>query len=108
MDKYIAERWATALESGEYAQTKGNLRDKKGYCCLGVLCELHRQESGGMWDKGYYFEANLALPVEVRVWARMGTSSGKYYGGGFLSSDNDCGKTFGEIARIIRERVDEL
>lgn len=37
----VMERWASALESGDYGQTTGVLTDGKGrYCCLGVLCEL--------------------------------------------------------------------
>lgn len=48
----VIEKWVTALESGEYAQTEGRLHravphkgpymDEKpaGFCCLGVLCDL--------------------------------------------------------------------
>ena len=38
-----AERWLAALESGEYSQTAGVLRDSKGFCCLGVACHLSRK-----------------------------------------------------------------
>ena len=34
------ERWLTALESGEYKQTRDLLRDDNGFCCLGVACDL--------------------------------------------------------------------
>jgi hypothetical protein len=37
MNQVIKEKWVAALRSGEYKQTKGYLRNKKGYCCLGVL-----------------------------------------------------------------------
>ena len=43
---------AAALRSGKYRQTRGRLRDSKGFCCLGVACEI----SGvGKWngDEGY-------------------------------------------------------
>lgn len=33
-------QWIEALESGEFTQTTGVLRDDKGYCCLGVACEV--------------------------------------------------------------------
>lgn len=41
MNKGIKDRWITALRSEKYSQTKGNLRDDEGYCCLGVLCDLY-------------------------------------------------------------------
>lgn len=34
------EQWLTALRSGKYQQTNGNLHDNNGYCCLGVLCDI--------------------------------------------------------------------
>ncbi len=34
----VAE-WRNALRSGKYKQTKHKLRNKWGYCCLGVFCE---------------------------------------------------------------------
>lgn len=38
--KLQAQKWATALRSGEYKQTRSYLQDKKGFCCLGVACKL--------------------------------------------------------------------
>jgi hypothetical protein len=32
--------WVNALRSGNYKATKNCLRDEKGFCCLGVLCDL--------------------------------------------------------------------
>jgi hypothetical protein len=34
------KKWVAALRSGRYKQTKEMLRDKTGYCCLGVACQL--------------------------------------------------------------------
>jgi hypothetical protein len=36
----LKERWATALESGEYDQGNGSLQDNGKFCCLGVLCDI--------------------------------------------------------------------
>lgn len=36
----VLAEWADALESGDFSQTGGILRDARGFCCLGVLCEL--------------------------------------------------------------------
>lgn len=33
-------KWITALRSGKYNQTRSTLQDSKGYCCLGVACDL--------------------------------------------------------------------
>ena len=32
--------WIDALRSGDYNQGIGTLQDEKGYCCLGVGCEV--------------------------------------------------------------------
>lgn len=44
MKAEVKAQWVAALRSGEYAQTKGRLRDGSGYCCLGVLCEVAVKE----------------------------------------------------------------
>ena len=33
-------KWCKALRSGKYKQTKDTLQDKKGYCRLGVSCDI--------------------------------------------------------------------
>lgn len=53
-------RWVKALRSGNYKQTIGGLQDERGFCCLGVACDIfipknrqHRKNSflvGGMPD----------------------------------------------------------
>jgi hypothetical protein len=40
MNPEIKTKWLEALRSGRYAQTQALLRDTKGYCCLGVLCDI--------------------------------------------------------------------
>jgi hypothetical protein len=37
MPQQHKDAWLKALRSGEYAQDKGLLKTKHGYCCLGVL-----------------------------------------------------------------------
>lgn len=52
MDIKVKQKWLTALNSGKYEQTKGRLKGKTGFCCLGVLCDLYAEEhpeSDG-WD----------------------------------------------------------
>ena len=110
MDPDIGEKWVAALESGDYEQGKLRLRQKEEFCCLGVLCDLYIWETGrGEWRPeaaGYAFHSASStvltvLPAEVMVWAGM--SNGGHYGEmANLASDNDNGKTFVEIAKIIR------
>ena len=46
-------KWAKALLSGDYKQWKYRLKTNSKYCCLGVLCELYRKETGkGKWKGG--------------------------------------------------------
>ncbi len=40
LSKRNAQKWANALRSGKYKQTTGTLQDLKGYCCLGVACDI--------------------------------------------------------------------
>lgn len=45
MKPEVKEKWIAALRSGEYRQARGVLNDGQGgYCCLGVLCEVAKQE----------------------------------------------------------------
>lgn len=115
MRQKIAKAWVEALRSGKYEQGKNRLCKDGKYCCLGVLCEvaieqgldLKRKDIGGMIHYGTSEEeGNTAmLPVEVLVWAEMRTGYGDYDNGeGALSSDNDRGKSFEEIAAIIEEK----
>lgn len=92
MKREIAEKWIAALNGGEFKQAKEVLRDGTDkYCCLGVLCELYRRETGqGEWDgPGFLSDSNFScgsqadysgsnLPEGVRQWAGMKTCSGTY------------------------------
>ena len=43
MKAKIRKLWQAELRSGKIKQARGQLRTKKGMCCLGVLCNLHAQ-----------------------------------------------------------------
>lgn len=72
MNERIKKLWVEALRSGEYPQTSGCLRDGKGFCCLGVLCDLFSKETGQNWDNHHFLERSDALPKEVSDWAGLG------------------------------------
>ena len=41
IDAAYRTSWLEALRSGKYKQTKNTLRTPEGFCCLGVLCDIH-------------------------------------------------------------------
>lgn len=111
MDKVIAKDWANKLRSGKYPQTMYRLRDDKGLCCLGVLCDLHaiahpefaaKQESPLQ-----YGGSSHTLPEIVLEWAKMKSNYGAYSPSSYyptsLAKHNDMGMPFEEIADIIEK-----
>jgi hypothetical protein len=120
----IAEKWVTALESGEYTQGIGVLQQNGKYCCLGVLCELAVKEgiiqppTPDMDDTYQYGShqtwSSETLPDEVIDWAQMISNEGlislnyddKSYSS--LVDMNDSGVSFKQIAEKIREHKDIL
>lgn len=113
MKPKIKAKWLEALRSGKYKQTKEVLKDSTGYCCLGVLCDIHRKtiKKKG-WTKNscnnleYYNEAGT-LPENVLKWAGIEDENGKFkYKNGktvYLTNLNDNGKSFKQIANIIEK-----
>lgn len=49
-EKTLAEKLVEALRSGDYEQTRFYLRYDGGFCCIGVMCDVYRKETGnGEW-----------------------------------------------------------
>jgi len=90
MKPEIKALWLAALRSGEYTQGTEQLRTERGdgprYCCLGVLCELHRTlTNAGKWATARNAEegdplayigprddtSQYNLPVVVQEWAGL-------------------------------------
>ncbi len=105
MDVELKKKWVDALRSDKYSQTQGQLRNDKGYCCLGVLCDLLK-ESEDDWiyrnDAGYTFKGSYTCypPQEIiDMYSFSGVSTGK------LASLNDDKYSFEDIANFIEENV---
>ena len=110
MNQEIKAKWVAALRSGEYKQTKDVLQSSSGYCCLGVLCDIHEKETG------FSIVDNLRETIDdehlghtVQQWAGLGFEYGAHV---FISHDNrpltahnDSGKTFLQIADAIEEQL---
>lgn len=116
MHKHIATKWTAALRSGDYSQTKEVLHKDASFCCLGVLCDLHRTEVGGEWVNGssempagcqVYSTGDdwdySLLPDPVRLWAGLANCGGTIRDGSLrcLTVLNDDGWTFQQIADLI-------
>jgi hypothetical protein len=71
MNAEIKARWIAALLSGEYEQAVGALRTADGYCCLGVLCDLHAKETQSRWRGSCYKDQEATLPRAVVKWAGL-------------------------------------
>ena len=119
--------WIKALRSGKYQQTRHALRNEKGYCCLGVLCDIFSEElhldpvtryiNDTCFDVAYS-ESATVLPISVADYVGLKTREGRFskYRHGVkevheyeaLTSLNDDGATFAEIADILEDNEDLL
>lgn len=60
----LMKRWIAALRSREYKQGKGNLYRNGEYCCLGVLCDISKQEFNLRKGEEGFFSGNNRHYVE--------------------------------------------
>lgn len=131
MKEELAMKWADALESGEYKQSQHQLRDANGFCCLGVLCNLHaleHPEIAAAQDSIFeYMGSEGGLPDAVQNWANMNGNEGEFTGGVIVNNavtlaqlNDGCAgvpslnrgptkpHTFKQIAKIIRKHYKDL
>ncbi len=113
MKEVVKDKWVAALRSGNYEQASGVLYDGKGYCCLGVLCDvmgLKPEQHDTNFSSEYTFgDESGVLPPAVMEKAGIRFANGGYaYARKALSHDNDRGKSFNEIADIIEANWKDL
>jgi hypothetical protein len=107
MDTKIKKQWVKALRSGEYNQTSMALARTEdgetitGFCCLGVLAHECVPEPWERTDHPWYPE-ELTLPRELKTFEELGLDRRTH---GILTTMNDEGKTFDEIADWIEENL---
>lgn len=74
VNKELVGKWVETLRSGQYTQTTGQLGEVDGdgnasYCCLGVLCEVVRQDGLNLSrvaeDDSILFNSCESMPPEV-------------------------------------------
>lgn len=100
--KELAEKWATALESGDYVQVRGALTSNvygddetlstTGYCCIGVLGKIC-----GDCGYGYRILNSLAELAEVDH-DRYPMLEDKY-----IDLNDHLGHNFKQIAHQVRK-----
>jgi hypothetical protein len=120
----IAKKWVEALRSGEYKQAQHRLRGYSGFCCLGVLCDLVKDEVGGKWldeigdNTTQVFVVSdedsrrSTVPRSVCKFVGLQDSFGEFrdddVGDTSLANMNDNGSTFEEIADTIEKYAEVL
>lgn len=104
MNAEIQKQWVAALRSDEFNQAQYALKIDDCYCCLGVLCELHRRATGGQWDRNDYLGAHSVLPAEVRIWAGLDRHDPMDSDGCCLTHRNDRMEDFLTIADVIEQK----
>lgn len=106
MNPEIKAQWTAALRSGDYTQGVGALKSNGGFCCLGVLCDLHTKAGLGKWNGRYYGNRIDLLPEFVAEWADLPISP---VVDNMLLVDLNDGvdgyeqRTFAQIADLIEE-----
>lgn len=73
LHKKIKKKWTTALRSGKYHQTKDNLvkfkvdgMTPKGFCCLGVLCDINGANLEDIAGFGLATDTSCSLPGNTK------------------------------------------
>lgn len=113
MNHEIALKWAEALESGRYSQGRGVLRRGRSFCCLGVLCDLSKIGEWRIVDGHWIYHVGQTgterYPARgVIEWAGLDREPTQLPTGVTLSSMNDGGASFTEIASFIRKNWELL
>lgn len=110
MKQSVMKKWVKALKSGKYAQGTSYLKQGSEYCCLGVLSSISPYKNNftrmnlNVNDKS----KNSVLPVPIRDWAGMRTTSGELNNDCSLTSMNDNGSSFEQLADFIEKHWKKL
>lgn len=106
MNKKIKQQWCAALNSGDFQQTRNKLininKDANSYCCLGVLTRLYCRAKKVSFES--VDDNEDVLNHKVMKWAGLQEEDPTICNV-TLSSHNDNGKSFQEIAKMIKENL---
>lgn len=100
----VKQAWLEALRSGEYCQTKGQLVDEHGYCCLGVLAEELGDPKG--WVCGGTYQGDQSWRYKGLIATLAVDELGLCErASGVLIAMNDAGDSFQTIADWIEDNL---
>lgn len=104
--------WVAALRSGEYKQSTCSLQDENGFCCLGVMSDIVKDEICAEWNNFEYVWKDektnewtnemSELPSVVQELIRFPSSK---YEQILINMNDSEDKTFSEIADYIEENL---
>ncbi len=109
MEKKIKKKWVKALRSGKFIQGTGQLRDKDcdetRHCCLGVLCEVLREEGYNIKRTSDGFSYNkkkiMIEELDERVCKLVGLTEAQQAELVHLNDDKEW--SFKHIAKFIED-----
>lgn len=112
--KELYKEWVAALRSGEYPQARNQLQTVKGYCCLGVACEVARKHGIEVVESIFTIDGKIVkmltgldLALQPHVCEAFGLGDCGYIPnhGTALTVINDDGTPFSAIADLIEEKL---
>lgn len=74
LNKVQFNKWLKALRSGKYRQTCDKLQDDKGYCCLGVACQVLIPKDKQVKETEEYYDGSKLTYVTKKTKYLEGTS----------------------------------
>ncbi len=83
INRELVKHWVEALRSGKYKQGRRALRNKDNeFCCLGVLCDISKQDLGIDWELDdeeeiYSMEESKGV-LPDKVWEYLGKGATNY------------------------------
>ena len=106
MNEELKIKWLAALRSEDYTQGKDYLCKNNKFCCLGVLCDVI---DSSKWVKSMftpgafgYIDPICMGGLPVHIGEKFNINSVMQFQ---LSSMNDNGYSFAEIADFIEENL---
>lgn len=103
------KKWIKALRSGKYKQTSARLRDKEGFCCLGVACDLAFKDLNKKpvyepcWGRYTYDNSSGVLPITVQEWLGVKDENINTNRGYATEMNDDKKYNFKKIADIMED-----
>lgn len=107
VNKSDIRKWVKALRSGKYSKTTGVLQDSKGYCCLGVGCDVFIPKSKQELHDNFLFGAQAFQQKNSPNWLTQINQDFHLQTGSFLTNLNDGSHTL-TVSEQLYFNFDEI